>query len=158
MNLKIMREMKYEYTQMSNMSVDYISEKEVLEAIYNRMFDDKQQARAKQRREAGGGNNLFLTGIGNHKRDVAQKEVVDKILKEDFEEVLQNYPKEDIVEAVRSLYTEGKKNFEELINIMDTLKIGVKEKIELGRTCKIYHGEVTMEDMRHIFPFDYFIY
>lgn len=89
--------MKYEYTQMSNMSVDYISEKEVLEAIYTRMFEDKQQARAKQRREAGGGNNLFLTGIGNHKRDVAQKEVIDKILKEDFEEVLQNYPKEDIV-------------------------------------------------------------
>jgi len=30
MNLKTMREMKYEYTQLSNLSVDYISEKDVL--------------------------------------------------------------------------------------------------------------------------------
>ena len=64
MNLKTMREMKYEFTQLSNLSVDYISEKDALEAIYARIFEEKQQARAKQRREAGHGNNLFLTGIG----------------------------------------------------------------------------------------------
>lgn len=33
-----MRELKFEYTQLSNLSVDYISEKEVLEAVYNRVF------------------------------------------------------------------------------------------------------------------------
>lgn len=38
MNLKTMREMKYEFTQLSNLSVDYISEKDALEAIYARIF------------------------------------------------------------------------------------------------------------------------
>ena len=38
MNLRTMRDMKFEYTQLSNMSIDFISEKEVLEAIYNRRF------------------------------------------------------------------------------------------------------------------------
>lgn len=33
-----MRELKFEYTQLSNLSVDYISEKEVLEAVYNRVY------------------------------------------------------------------------------------------------------------------------
>jgi hypothetical protein len=38
MNLRTMREMKYEYTQLSNLSVDYISENDVLEAIYKKVF------------------------------------------------------------------------------------------------------------------------
>jgi hypothetical protein len=55
------------------MSVDFISEKEALEAIYARIFEEKQQARAKQRRD-GQGNHLFLTGIGaTHNREGALK-------------------------------------------------------------------------------------
>ena len=46
--------MKYDYTQLSNLSVDYISEKDVLEAIYTRMFEEKQQARKVKRDSAGG--------------------------------------------------------------------------------------------------------
>lgn len=70
MNLKTMREMKYEYTQLSNLSVDYISEKEVLEAIYTRMFEEKQQARKVKRDETGGAmaNNLFLTNLTGHRK------------------------------------------------------------------------------------------
>jgi hypothetical protein len=37
MNLRTMRERKYEYTQMSNLTAEYISEKEALEAIYARL-------------------------------------------------------------------------------------------------------------------------
>jgi hypothetical protein len=78
-----MRDLKYEHTQQSNMSVDYITEKDILERIYNRLNEENQQARAKQRKEAGNSNNLFLTNLGNGgaKKDGAQKEVVDKILR-----------------------------------------------------------------------------
>lgn len=69
--------MKYEFTQMSNLSVDYISEKEALEAIYARIFEENMQARAKQRREAGQSNHLFLTGLGaTHHREGALKETI----------------------------------------------------------------------------------
>ena len=76
MNLRTMREMKYEYTQLSNMSVDFISEKEVLEAIYNRVFEEKQQAK-KDKREASGGapNTLFLTNLTGHRKEAVQRDI-----------------------------------------------------------------------------------
>jgi hypothetical protein len=69
MNLKTMREMKFDYTQMSNLSVDYISENEVLEAIYRMKNEQKQQEKSNKRRETGNINNLFLSNLtGNHQR------------------------------------------------------------------------------------------
>lgn len=76
MNLKTMREMKYEYTQLSNLSVDYISEKDVLEAIYTRMFEEKQQARKSKRDTAGTmANHLFLTNITGHRKEAVQNDI-----------------------------------------------------------------------------------
>lgn len=160
MNLRMMRNMKYEYTQMSNQSMDYISEKEVLEVIYNKVFEEREQARTKQRKEAGGANNLFLTGLNantNNRKAGAQKEVIDKIIKEDFETVAQLYNKEEIAEAVRVLYDNGTKDLEEVVNILDTLKAADKRKLDIGRLCKIYQGDISTADLRRIFPFDFFL-
>lgn len=100
---------------MSNLSADYISEKEVIEAIYNSIFDEKQQARAKQRKDNGSANNNFLSGaLGNTRKEVAQKDITDKILQEDFE-TLQKFAKEDLVVALKSIYDSGKKTFYEII-------------------------------------------
>jgi hypothetical protein len=104
MNLKTMREMKYDYTQLSNLSADYISEKDAIEAIYARIFEEKQQARTKQKREAGFGNNLFLTGLGGtHQREGALKETIEKILNEDYKAIA-NLSKEEVLSAIRSIY------------------------------------------------------
>ena len=76
MTLKTMREMKYEYTQLSNLSIDYISEKDVLEAIYNKMFEEKQQARQEKRAASGqSGNNLFLTNITGHRKEAVKADI-----------------------------------------------------------------------------------
>ena len=63
MSLKTMRNMKIEYTsQMSNVSINYISENQILEAIYDRVFEENEQKRADKRQP--GKYNPFLTGIG----------------------------------------------------------------------------------------------
>ena len=74
MNLRTMREMKYQYTQLSNLSVDFISEKDVLEAIYNRVFEEKQQARKDKRPQGANANALFLTNLSGNKKAI-QKEI-----------------------------------------------------------------------------------
>lgn len=105
MNLRTMREMKYEYTQLSNLSADYINDKDAIEAIYARVHDEKQQqARAKQRKDANySGNNLFLTGLGSLHREGALKETIDKLINEDFKAIA-NTPKDEVLGAIRTIY------------------------------------------------------
>ena len=93
MNLRTMREMKYEYTQLSNMSVDFISEKEVLEAIYNRVFEEKQESRKDTTRE-GKPHALILTSLTGHRKDAIQKDIDEKIPNGDSESIIHTYPKE----------------------------------------------------------------
>jgi len=85
MNLKVMRERKYEFTQLSNMSVNYITEKDVLEAIYNKAFEEKQEQRA-GKRHAGSSNNAFLTGIHAKQTPSAtvHSDIIEKLKKEDI--------------------------------------------------------------------------
>ncbi len=78
-------------------------------------------------------------------------------MKEDFESILQNSTKEEILAGVRSLYNSDKKDFYDIINILDTLKAGDKRKLEIGRLCKIYQGDIPTEDLKQIFPFDFFV-
>ena len=119
MNLRTMREMKYEYTQLSNLSVDFISEKEVLEAIYNRVFEEKQEVR-KDKREAAGGNPnaLFLTNLTGHRKEAIQKEIEEKLPQGESESIIHNYPKEEIVNAVRAFYEDRVKNFNETVELL----------------------------------------
>lgn len=157
MNLRTMRDMKYEYTQLSNLSADYISEKEALEAIYARVFEENRQAKAKQRREAGHGNNLFLTGLGaTHHREGALKEAIDKIMSEDYKAIT-SIPKDEALSAIRSIYEDGKKNFHEVVDLLDTLGYADRKRINIARFCKIYQGDIPTEDLRHIFSFDFFL-
>lgn len=40
---------------------------------------------------------------------------------------------------------------------MDTLKLGDRKKLDIGRLCKIYQGDILTSDLRHIFPFEFFL-
>ena len=40
---------------------------------------------------------------------------------------------------------------------MDNLKLGDRKKLDIGRLCKIYQGDIPTEDLRQIFPFDFFL-
>lgn len=84
-----MRDLKFEYTQMSNIntSVDYISEKEVLEIIYKKVFDEKQASR-KQKRDTAPGHNLFLTGITGNRKEAIQKDIEEKLPKGECESII----------------------------------------------------------------------
>jgi hypothetical protein len=120
-----MRELKFEYTQLSNLSVDYISEKEVLEAVYNRAFEEKEQARKKKKDNAPG-HNLFLQGAGisGHRKDAVQKDINEKIPQGDSEYILHNYPREEIVNALRDFYDQRNKNFHEIVELLEVLRLG----------------------------------
>ena len=91
---------------MSNISADYISEREVLEAIYNRIFDEQQQARRNKRQSGSGAanNNLFLAGIGGHRKEAVQKDIAEKMPRGDTDYIIQTYPREEITGAVRDYY------------------------------------------------------
>ena len=62
-----------------------------------------------------------------------------------------------MLSATRSIYESGKKDFHEVVNLMDNLKLGDRKKLDIGRLCKIYQGDIPTEDLRHIFPFDFFL-
>jgi hypothetical protein len=159
MNLRTMREMKYEYTQLSNLSADYINDKDAIEAIYARVHEEKQQqARAKQRKDANySGNNLFLTGLGGSlHREGALKETIEKLMNEDFKTIA-NTPKDEVLGAIRTIYEDGRKDFHEVVNLLDTLGMGDKRRINIARLCKIYQGDIPTVDLRHIFGFDFFL-
>lgn len=93
MNLRIMREMKYEYTQLSNLSIDYISEKDVLEAIYNKKFEESQQNRKAKRNDSGPGNFLLpnLTGV---RKEAVQRDINERLPKQEQDYVTQTYSKD----------------------------------------------------------------
>jgi hypothetical protein len=156
MNLRMMRELKYEYTQLSNMSVDYISEKEVLEAVYNRVFEEKQQSR-KQKRDNVPGHALFLTGITGHRKEAVQKDISERIPKGDSEYIIQTYPKDEIVNAVRDYYDERTKNFHEVVELLEMLRLGEQRKISLCKLYKYIECEIPTEDLPKIFSFDFFL-
>jgi hypothetical protein len=43
------------------------------------------------------------------------------------------------------------------VNLLDTLGLGDKRRINIARLCKIYQGDIPTEDLRHIFDFDFFL-
>lgn len=68
------------------------------------MFQENKQAKAKQKREAGLGNHLFLTGLGNTQhREGAIKEAVDKIMSDDYK-AISSLPKDELLTALRTVY------------------------------------------------------
>lgn len=160
MNLKTMREMKYEYTQLSNLSVDYISEKEVLEAIYTRMFEEKQQARKVKRDETGGAmaNNLFLTNLTGHRKEAVQNDINEHLPKKNAEYITNTYPREEIINAVKAFYEEKTKTFNEVVEILESLGLGEPRKMNLSKLAKHYlESEIPEEDLLRVFPFDFFL-
>lgn len=157
MNLRTMRELKYEYTQLSNLSVDYISEKEVLEAVYNRVFEENQQDRKQKRDVNPLGNILFLTGVTGHRKEAVQKDINERIPRGDSEYVIQAYPKEEIISAVRDYYDEKTKSFQETVELLEMLRIGEPRKISLCKLLKYLECEIPSEDLPRIFPFDFFL-
>ena len=62
-----------------------------------------------------------------------------------------------MLSATRSIYESGKKDFHEVVNLMDNLKLGDRKKLDIDRLCKIYQGDIPTDDLRHIFPFDFFL-
>ena len=125
MNLRMMREMKYEYTQLSNLSIDYISEKDVLEAIYNKKFEESQNnRRVKRDNNTGGANHLFLTNLTGHRKEAVQKDIEERLPKNELEYVTQTYPKDEIVNAVRAFYEDKAKDFHETVKLLENLQLG----------------------------------
>jgi hypothetical protein len=57
---------------------------------------------------------------------------------------------------VKVIYEEGRKDFYESIRILDTLKVGERQRIDISRLCKIYQGDIPTEDLQRIFPFHFF--
>ena len=157
MNLKMMRNMKFEYTQLSNASINYISENEILEAIYNKAFEEKQQARGSHRQS--GANNMFLTGISSRQGGgVAQQEIVDKIIQSDQDlEGLKKYTREQLLPSIKAVYEEGQLDFSSVVNLLDELKLGDQPSLDIGRLCKVFQGDIPSDDLRRVFPFDYFL-
>jgi len=43
------------------------------------------------------------------------------------------------------------------MNILDELKLGDQSKINIGRLCKVFLGDIPESDLRLIFPFDFFL-
>jgi hypothetical protein len=37
------------------------------------------------------------------------------------------------------------------------LKIGDRKKLDIGRLCKIYQGDIPTDDLKQIFPFEFFL-
>ena len=47
-----------------------------------------------------------------------------------------------MLSATRSIYESGKKDFHEVVNLMDNLKLGDRKKLDICRLCKIYQGDI----------------
>lgn len=43
------------------------------------------------------------------------------------------------------------------MRILDTLKVGDRQRIDITRLCRVYQGDIPTEDLRRIFPFHFFI-
>ena len=101
---------------MSNMSANYISENEMLEAIYNQAFEEKQQARGDKRNSA---NKNFLGGLSKQEgpSSTAEQDIIDKIISEDVD-ALKNYSRDAIISSLRIVYSEGQLDFFACLNIL----------------------------------------
>lgn len=140
------------------MSVDFISEKDVLEAIYNRVFEEKQQARKEKRSAAGNPNQLILTNLTGHRKDVIQKELAEKIPAKEGDSILQTYPKDEILNAIRAHYDDKEKNFFETAELLETLRLGEPRKINFSKMSKYYlEPEIPTEDLPRVCSFDFFL-
>jgi hypothetical protein len=142
------------------MSVDYISEKEVLEAIYTRVFEEKQQERKAKRDSvtAGGVGNLFLTNLtSGHRKEAVQNDINERLPKGDSEYIIKTYPKDEILNAVRAFYEDKAKDFNEVVEILELLKLGEPSKMNLCKMLKYLEAEIPSEDLSRVFSFDFFL-
>ncbi|CAM6002745.1 unnamed protein product [Sphagnum balticum] len=144
--------MKEDLSYNSNNSLDFISEKDLLQQIYERIYEEKA-SKAKVRRD----QPMLLTALTNQKKEIIYKEVQAKILSEDYEAVRKGYSLDQVTGAIQPLYEEGRIDFNRTVNLLDELGVGDGRKIEIGRLCKIYKGDISDEDLRRIFPFNFFL-
>jgi hypothetical protein len=59
------------------------------------------------------GNNLFLTGLTDQKKDACQRDIVEKKERgESSESLFRIYTKEDIINSLKSFYEDRTKSFD----------------------------------------------
>ena len=68
-----------------------------------------------------------------------------------------NLSRDEVLTAIRTVYEDGRKDFHAVVNLLDTLGISDRKRIGIARLCKIYQGDIPTEDLRHIFPFEFFL-
>lgn len=103
-------------------------------------------------------NNLFLTSITGHRKEAVQNDINERLPKNDSEYILNTYPRDQIINAVRAFYEEKVKTFNETVEILEALQLGEPRKMNLSKLAKYYLDcEIPQEDLLRVFPFDFFL-